>query len=327
MKKYLLMTVLTLLLFACKNKKVSLAENDEKVDVSDFVEFFQPLKLPYLVSDTLLRRKENDSVIINNNLFSRFIPDTVLTRYFGKEIKPRLFAAGKVVVPDHETYLFVKASTASRKALFILGLDKKNKFVVSKPLIYLDNEAGISGQAGMDSKYTISITHQRKTTGGQVYFRKDTYVFNEAGVFTLIMTESNEASNKPVPVYNPIDTLPRKHKFTGDYMQDKRNFITVRDGKDNSRLLVFVHFEKDESSCKGELKGEAKLISANVARYRANGDPCTVDFSFGTTGVTMKELEGCGNHRDIKCFFEGYYGKRKELKTKPAHKPGPGKSK
>jgi hypothetical protein len=193
--------------------------------------------------------------------------------------------------------------------------------------MYQDNEPGISGQAGMDSKYTIAITHQRKTTGGLVLFRKDTYVFNEAGVFTLIMTESNETSHKPVPVYDPIDTLSRKHKFTGDYVQDKRNFITVRDGKDNSRLLFFVHFEKDEGSCKGELKGEAKFISANVARYRANGDPCTVDFTFGVTGVTMKEVEGCGNHRDIKCFFEGYYSKRKEPKTKPPHKPAPGNQK
>jgi hypothetical protein len=30
----------------------------------------------------------------------------------------------------------------------------------------------------------------------------------------------------------------------------------------------------------------------------------------------MKELEGCGNHRDIKCFFEGVYIKQKELKKK-----------
>ena len=32
----------------------------------------------------------------------------------------------------------------------------------------------------------------------------------------------------------------------------------------------------------------------------------------------MKELEGCGNHRDIRCYFDGVYNKQKEINTKPA---------
>jgi hypothetical protein len=110
--------------------------------------------------------------------------------------------------------------------------------------------------------------------------------------------------------------LPHKHKFTGDYIQNKRNIISFRDGKDPSRILFFVHFEKDEGSCKGELKGEAKFISASTARFRSSGDPCTVDFAFGSSGVTMKELDGCGNHRDIKCFFEGYFERHSPAKAK-----------
>jgi hypothetical protein len=34
----------------------------------------------------------------------------------------------------------------------------------------------------------------------------------------------------------------------------------------------------------------------------------------------MKELEGCGNHRDIKCFFEGSFARQKEIKKKPVKK-------
>jgi hypothetical protein len=136
----------------------------------------------------------------------------------------------------------------------------------------------------------------------------------------LIRTESNEGSTKPAPVYDPIDTLPHKHKFAGDYSQDKRNFISIRDGRDPSRFIFFVHFEKDDGGCKGELKGEAKFVSPILARYKANGDPCTIEFTFSASGVVMKELDGCGSHRDIKCFFEGYYPKRKEARTKPAKK-------
>lgn len=320
MKKYLLLILFPALLVSCKSKKVSLAENDEKVDTHDFIAFFQPLKLPWQVTDTLLRRKETDSSLINYTLFTRFVPDTVVTRLFGKEIKPKLYAIGKVRVPDNETYLFVKASAASRKGLFVICFDRKNKFATSRAVLYSDNDPEISGQAGMDTKYTLSVGHQRKGSGGQVFYKKDAYVFNGENAFVLILTESNEASNKIVPVYNPIDTFSHKHKYTGDYSQDKRNLISVRDGKDPSRILFFVHFEKDDGQCKGELKGEAKFISPTIARYKANGDPCTVDFSFNAEGVMMKELEGCGNHRDIKCFFEGYYPKHKETRIHPAKK-------
>ena len=321
MKKYLLLVVLPALLFSCKSKKVSLAENDDKVDTHDFVEFFQPLRLPYQVTDTLLRRKEPETSIIHYKLFTRLIPDTVLTRYFGKENKPRLYAIGKIKVPDNETYLFIKATTKDRKALYILCFDKKNRFAVARPILYSDNEPGISGQAGMDGKYTLSVTHQRKAADGQVYYKKDAYVFNDTGGLILILTESNEQKTKIPTIYNPIDTLPHKHKFTGDYAQDRRNIISVRDGRDATRILFFVHFEKDDGTCKGELKGEAKFVTANIARYRSNADPCVVEFSFNPSGVSMKEQGGCGVHRDIKCFFEGYFDKRKDHgpATKKAH--------
>jgi hypothetical protein len=319
MKKCLLLIVLPVLFFSCKSKKVSLAENDEKVDTRDLIEFFQPLKLPFQVTDTLLRRREGERGVINYKLFVRLVPDTVLTRYFGKESRPRLYAIGKIQVPESETYLFVKATAKDRKVLFILCFDKKNLFAAAKPVLYSDNEAGISGQAGMDLKYTLSILHQRKAADGQVFYKKDAYVFTAEGGFMLIMTESNEVKSKIPPIYNPIDTLSHKHKFTGDYAQDKRNIVAVRDGKDASRILFFIHFEKEDGTCKGELKGEAKFVSANIARYRSNADPCAVEFAFGSSGVTLKELGGCGVHRDIKCFFEGYYERRAKAEHKPGH--------
>jgi hypothetical protein len=326
MKICLWLILLSGLLFSCGNKKVSLAENDEKVDVQDFIGFFQPLRLPYEVGDTLLRRREKDSMSINYTLFTRFVPDTVLSKYFGREGKPRLYAIGKLAVPDNETYLLVKASTSPRKALLVICFDKKKKFSAARPVIYLDNEPGISGQVAIDAKYTITVSHQRKVAGGEAVYKKDAYVYNDAGMFTLIMTESNEkASNKAAPVYNPIDTLSHKHKFTGDYAQDKRNLISVRDGKDPSIVLFFVHFEKDNGDCKGELKGRAKFISPTVARYTSNGSPCMVEFSFSTAGISMKETGGCGNPRDIRCFFEGYFPKLKEPKPKPAKPQKPGK--
>ena len=329
MNKFLLLIVMSgclTLLFSCKEKKVSLSGNDEKIDAHSFVAAFPPLKLPYEVSDTVFHRKDGDASVINNKMFTRLLPDSVLTKYFGKELHPHLYAVGRVSVPDQETYIFVKAVTTSRKVLYVLCFDKKKKFVTGRPILYSDNEPGVNGIASMDTKYTLTLTHQHKGADGQLLFKKDAYIFNEDAGFILIMTESNEVKTKTAAVYNPIDTLPHKHKFTGDYAQDKRNFISVRDGKDASRILFFVHFEKDEGTCKGELKGEARFISPTVARYHSNGDPCTIELTFHPEGVAMKELDGCGVHRDIKCFFEGYYDRRAEPRPKAKLKPSGKKS-
>jgi len=320
MNKFLLLIVLTCLIFSCKSKPTSLSGDDEKVDGHDFVEFFLPLKLPWQATDTILRRKEAEGSLISYKVFTQLIPDNVLTKLFGKELKPKLYAIGKVNVPKSESYLFIKATTASRKALYIVCFNRQNNFADARAMLYSDNESGVSGLAAMDAKYTLTLTHQRKSSDGQVYFKRDAYIFNEDGGFRLILTESNEAKTKVPPIYNPIDTFPRKHKFTGDYMQDKRNIVSVRDGKDPSRILFFVHFEKAEGTCKGELKGEARFISANTARFRSGGDPCTVDLIFKPSGVSMKEVEGCGNHRDIKCFFEGYFERPAAPKPKPSKK-------
>jgi hypothetical protein len=321
MNKYLLLVLLSGLVFSCKSKKTSLAGNDDgELSIPEFMDYFQPLTPPYTVTDTLLRRKEPEGESINYKLFLRLLPDSLLTRYYGKDGKPHLYAIGKIKVPKAETYLFVKSTGKERRILYILCFDRKDRFAAARPILYSDNLPGISGQAGMDGKYTLSITHYRKGAEGLLYHTTDDYIYNDGVGFSLILTESNETKTRIPPVYNPIDTMPRRHKFSGDYTQDKRNIISIRDGKDASRFYFFVHFEKDNGECKGELKGEAKFVSPGIARYRSYSDPCAVEFSFDAGAVSMKELGGCGVHRDIKCFFEGYFQRRKDTHSRSAGK-------
>jgi hypothetical protein len=319
MKKSLLLIILSLTLFCCKSKRKSLSGEGD-VSRREFIEFFQPLKLPFQLTDDSLTENETDTDAISYHTFTQFVPDTVLTKYFGKTGKPKLYAIGKAKVPKQESYLFVKAISANRRIGYVLCFDKADKFVVSKPLIISDNHSVTTNLCVMDSKYTITITRQHKAENGQLLYKKYAFVFSDPGIFALILTESNETDKQGLPIINPIDTLSHKHKFTGDYAQDKRNYISVRDGKDPAHIVFFVHFEKDKGDCKGELKGIARFSSSAIAVYRSNNDPCAVEFSFGATGVSMKELDGCGNHRDIKCFFEGFYAKRKESKTKSRKK-------
>ncbi len=128
MNKCLLVIVLPVLLFSCKSKKVSLALNDEKVEIADFLEFFQPLKLPYEVTDTILRRKEAETAAINYSCSPASYPIRSSHGLFGQEKHPRLYAIGKIRVPDAESYLFVKGTTKDRRVLYILCFDKKDHF-------------------------------------------------------------------------------------------------------------------------------------------------------------------------------------------------------
>ncbi len=301
--------IMVLVLWGCGTKKNS-GDGTGVMEVNEFFELFKPVKLPYTISDTSFKLSKDTSTI-SADLLAQFVGDTILTRNFGNAT-PKIYPAARVNAKKAETYLFAKAVSGSKKAAYLFVFDKEKKFRAALPLLVADNDPQTTQTAWMDSKYTISTNRQRKKPNGDLGYKKDAYVYNNIGVFTLILTESNDDLAATGEVVNPIDTLPRKNKLSGDYVIDKRNFVSVRDGRRNSELRFFVHFEKSKGSCKGELRGEAKISSPNIALYRESGDPCVLEFTFTTTAVTMQEVEGCGNYRDIKCFFEGSYPRKKE---------------
>ncbi len=300
-----------LILFACSchHRPAKTGENEKPVDLQDFIRMFPVTRLPADFADSSLRIKPEDS-LLTAGVLRQFIPDSVFDQHWGRHTRSKFYASGRVEVKKGETYLLLKF-IGVKKALYLLAFDNDKKFSALLTLVYRDEDPNIRFISSMDSKYTVTVNRQHQDAGKTLY-RKSVYVFNaDSKAFTLIMTESNENKPKPAQIYNPIDTLPRKHKFTGDYIQDKVNFIAFRDGRNNNVIRFFVHFEKDQGSCTGELKGEARFVSANTARYTANGDPCSLQFVFTDHNVRMKEIEGCGNHRGIRCYFDGTYEKHK----------------
>ncbi len=313
--------LLLILLLSCGHKTSKNHAPDEKpVELKDFLGMFREIKPPVQFGDTSLVHKPGDSSL-SLGVLSQFLPDSVFQSHM-KGFKGRYFATGKVSVKKAESYLFLKLLSAGRKSLYVLVFDKDGKFSTLMSLAQGGDDTPANYYAQLDAKYTLTVQRDRKESGSTKVYRKSVYVYNADAGFTLIMKEGNEEKRGPVAVYNPIDTLPRKHRFTGDYVTDKQNFISVRDGRNNSLVRFFVHFEKDKGECKGELKGEAKFTAPNVVRYSAAGDPCSVSFTFTDKNVTMKELEGCGNHRDIRCYFDGVYAKKKENRAKPPVKIG-----
>lgn len=312
MRQYLFWLPMLLLIVACKGKKTSL-QDDETVTIEEFIEFFPEKALPIRIADTTLVKKSTDSLQIGYKIFTQFIPDSLIKKDFGKGVTPKIFPLGRTQEDDKETYLFIKATTGTKRIAYLATFSKKNEFLQMLPLVKTGFDQYSSAYGVLDKKFQITTYYEKKRANNETTFKRNVYIYNSgANEFTLILTEPNEEIIENV--INPIDTFPAKNKFSGDYVKDKKNFIAVRDGRRATEPVFFVHFEKGD--CHGELKGTARFVSATTAVFQESGNPCTLEFIFSTNRVVMKETGGCGSFRDIKCFFEGSYPKKKVAKKK-----------
>lgn len=312
LRKFIILLAAILIIIGCKQrKKISLA-GDEQVELSDFIEFFTPVELPFQFSDTVLQRKEKDSLLISYKIFTQFVPDSVLAKVYGKGVKPKIYALGKSDISKVETYLFVITVSNNKKAFYTLCFDKKNKFITALAALEPENSKATLQSVLMDKKYTITKTVIMKKNDGSTSEGKEVYVFNtDAKNFMLIMTDA--LNDKVTELINPIDTLPRKNKFSGDYANGKMNLVSIRDGRSSDRITFFIHFEKNKGECTGELKGDATFKSPTTAEYRRSGDPCILKFIFNSSSVMLKEEEGCGSRRDLNCAFDGSFARKKNV--------------
>jgi len=317
-RRYKLLLFVVILMIACKSKKVSLS-GDEPVEVGDFIEFFPDVKLPFQVADSNLLKKEKDSLLISYKVFTQFVPDSVVAKIFGRNVKPKIYPMGKT--EQDEKYLFAKALSGNKRTALLICFDQKDQFLAAMPLLTLDQSASTQQTGIVDSRYTISRSVIRRNADGSASEGKEVFVLNNAAKnFMLIMTDALD--DRVTELTNPIDTLSRKQKYTADYGSGKLNLVSIRDGRKSDRLSFFIHFEKDKGQCTGELKGEAIIKSASVAEYRQSGDPCILRFNFTSSTVTIKELEGCGSRRGLRCSFDGVYPRQKVQKGKTVKPKG-----
>jgi hypothetical protein len=304
---------------ACKEKKKPSLSGEEPVGVADFISAFELRKPPFEIADSSLLKKQNDSLLINNKIFRQFVPDSVLANVFGKNAKPKIYAGHRVEVEKQETYLFVNVVTSDKRAVLVLGFNSKNNFSSYLPLLVTDADAATTQVSGLDRRFSFYKNTLLKKKDGTQAEGKEVYSYiSDPGQFILIMTDALDDRIKEV--INPIDTLPRKNKLSADYVRDKMNIVSIRDGSRPEKIDFFIHFDKDNGGCTGELKGTATLTKNNTAIYRMQGDACSLQFNFTATSVSIKELEPCGSHRGVKCSFDGTYLRKKEVKKRTAVK-------
>ncbi len=286
----------------------------EDASLEDIFSATKDLKTSFTVNDSTIY-KRGDTIKLSRQQLAKFTHDSVLNFMFDQRSLVRV--VGKIE-REKEKYLVLAAPKGMGKARIMAVLFSAEGRYLNALRLLDANDQKHNTTVTITSEPTFLITRQKTAEGDVLLYTKTGYAYNvDAGGFMVVLNESNEKTESTVEnVINPIDTFPRKNEYSGDYKKDERNFLTIRDGKDASTYLFFIHFQKNKGACIGELKGELKMVDDKTAIYKKQGDPCVIDFTFlqGTT-VKVKEQGSCGNHRGIRCFFDDTYKRPKPPKA------------
>lgn len=304
-----------LVLFACNSHKNNSTE-ENGFSYEKFASLFPPAQSSYQISDAdLLSNK--DTIVIRSAKFAALIPDSTKTKLFGKTGKIKYIALARIKDAKNTNLYVVKAISGSKRAALLLPFTN-DQLDATFPLLVPDDDGTTTQQSSIDKSRAIVKSVTQKKKNGEVAEGRNVYQYvPEAKTFSLVLTNPLNPSEE---IINPIDTLPRKNKFSGDYIKDKKNFVSIRDGRNAKEFMLFIHIE--DGDCKGEIKGTILLTSSATAAYRQGGDPCSLSLQFGSNSVTVKEDGGCGSRRGLDCSFNGTYKRKKEAKTKSSKKRG-----
>lgn len=317
---YCILAGCLLFMVACGGKKKKSMAGEDEVNVEEFTEAYPKLKLPVTYGDSSFPAKGNDSSLIAPEVLHQFIPDSVAVRAFGANAKSKYYPVGRVDAGDGDSYLLTWGVANSRRTLLLTAHDKDKKFIAGIPILKPNKNAKTIVSVTIDPRFNINKDITQKLDNGTEISGHDVYVLNKAARnFMLVMTDS--LGDRVSELINPIDTLPKKSKYSGDYGTGKMNLISIRDGQREGRAWFFINLDSDDQVCSGELKGELIFTSENVAEYRQGGDPCVLRFTFSANKVTLEEVEGCGSRLGaLQCSFNGDYPKKKEKKETTAKK-------
>lgn len=308
-----LLYIMLIALFACGEKKIDFS-GATQLKPKDFLTVFPLVSNNFLTSDSNFT-KLSDTTRIGLKAVTQFIPDTVIAKYIGKEKNPSFYAVGKIQ-KEKEIYLLLNIVLKHKTVLTVFVMDaKSNHCLASKLLIDNSIQDDYVHSLNINKEPTFILSQEKQGNENVVQFTRVGWVYTSSTGFMVVVNDSNESPSKS-NIINPIDTLTHKNKYSADYEIDKRNFISIRDGKNTNTYLFFIHFEKNEGSCIGELKGEFKMKNATHGIYTYNGEPCVIDFNFEDQEVSVKEQGSCGNHRGIKCFFDDQFTRKKEVRNK-----------
>ncbi len=285
-----------------------------QADAAGFFQHFKPVSVPLQVRDSIFLQKRDPTDLITPDDVTGMIPDSVFTDDEDELAQMKFYPFGGFQTTKGAIYILLLAFNGANKTLYLAVFDRQKKLIAVMPAMSRSHETPLQQALLIEKNQTITLRSSRKNKDGSLSTGRNVYALNEgAKKFTLIMTDALD--EKPVELVNPIDTLPRKFKYSADYGKDKRNLVSVRDGVKNGKFFFFIHLEKNSGECTGEMRGSALLSGPTTAVYQQPGDPCILTFTFSSSAVSVAE-QNCGSHRGLNCLFEGSFGRMKE-KPKP----------
>ena len=306
MKKYLPILLTLLLVASCKEHKPDLS-GEEPIKTEDFLNLYKPLNLPVSISDTNVSATA-DTTVLFYKAIEQFVPDSVMNEIVSNHKNLVIRPAGKIATTN-ETYLLANFIQQKQKQLVVFVFNKKNKFTAYKPLLSNINNDDYKHSVNINKEPTFVIGRE-KTVNSEYKFTRTGWSYN-MGKFIIVINDNNEAPEK-TKIINPIDTLPQKNKFSGDYKIDSKNFVSIRDGKNANTYLFYLSFNHSDKDCVGELKGEIHTVAPDKAIYKIAGDHCNINFTFTGTELELKENGQCGNRHGINCSFNDTYEKKRK---------------
>lgn len=306
--------LLVLCFWGCGNDKRDAKDDDNDYSYTSLTKRFKSITPPYQLSDTGLSNNKDTATIPYGEFVAKL--DSIKIPFFAKE-KVKYIPLVSIKGSKKETYLIIKAVGKTKKAAYLVVYNNEN-LNAALPFLLPDNDPRTSQLSTIDRSLAITKAVSKKDEEGTAIDGKEVYSFNsEANSFNLVLTDMFD--NAGTELINPIDTLPQTHKYAGDYYLNKKSLVSVRNGRSDKQLNVFIHLENNDGNCTGELKGEI-LIKDNMASFRQSGNPCVVELKFSNKSVALKEQGGCGSSRGMDCSFDGTYSKRKIDKSKTATK-------
>ena len=312
-----------LLATGCSNDKTDKGKEPEAAPGFDYTAFsqgFPTVSLPYQLSDSSLR-KSVDTSVIRTPGFAGMIPDSLTRKVFSKNTKVKYVGLASIKASNEVQYFVVKGKGGERQAAWLLAFSKGAPGGVI-PFLLPDEDPATAQVSSIDKANAIIRAIVQKRADNTVAEGREVLSYDApAKQFRMVLV--NALDNGNAAILNPIDSFPRTRPFTGDYVKDKKNIVSIRDGRTPNELRMFIHIEsgeEGEDACSGELRGDLVLISSTAAVFRKSGDPCVMNFRFTANSVTVTEEQGCGAHRELTCSFNGSYPLKKPAKPKSAAK-------
>ena len=302
-------------MMACSDEKPDFTGNTP-IKINDFNKIFKLATLPIALSDTNFKHF-TDTLVIGRKALVQFIPDSIVENIVSKKDKKSILHPLCRIEKEQEYYLLLRVQHTNSFEICVLVFSKKNKYLDFKVLTDFQDENKGSRHYGkvlsINKEPSFLVEENKMNEDNSLIYEKKGWAYTDSS-FRLIYFDSNKKPEN-AKVINPLDTLPMNNIFSGDYGRDPKNFISIRDYTTPNKYQFFMHFERENGNCLGELKG-LMSFTKNTAIYSEKGDACIIHFKIEGNEISIKEDGNCGNHRNMTCLFNNSYEKKRKAKKK-----------